>query len=144
MSTSWWLLAALAVALLGWWRAHTRIRRSNQRRFRRAMAGEAAADQLLEQAGFRVLDHQVTAHFPLWIDGEEVWVHDRCDRIVTRDGHLYVADVKTGRAADPTAPSTRRQLLEYLLVHRATGALVVDMDAGRVIEVDFGDLLDDG
>ena len=102
------------------------------------MRGEEAADKVLCAAGFTVLDHQVTVDFQMWIDGEEVWVHNRCDRVVERDGRIYVAEIKTGdRARDPTRPATRRQLLEYLLTHEADGVLLVDMDAREVIEVEF-------
>lgn len=136
------LVVALAVALVGWWRAHTRMRRGNARRHRAAMHGEDRADAVLEAYGFTVLEHQVTARFLLVIDGEEVWVDNRVDRLVERDGQLYVADVKTGdRARDPTTPATRRQLLEYLLVHEADGALVVDMEAEVVVEVGFDGLI---
>lgn len=136
------LVAALALALLGWWSASTRVRRGNQRRLARAQRGEDEADALLEEAGFRVLDEQVTARFAMTVDGEEVWVHDRCDRLVERDGRVYVADVKTGRAADPLSPATRRQLLEYLLVHEADGALIVDMEALEIVHVGFPGLLE--
>ena len=136
------LAIALVVALLGWWMAASRVRRANVRRLARAFEGEDGADRLLREAGYRVLDHQVTVRFAMRVDGEEVWVTNRCDRLVERDGAVYVADVKTGdRARDPLSPSTRRQLLEYLLAHEADGALVVDMDAGRVVEVGFPGLL---
>lgn len=137
------LALCLAVALLGWWSASTRTRRHNRRRQIRAQEGEDAADRLLRAHGFRVLDHQVTARFLMEVDGEEVWVHDRCDRIVEREGAVYVADVKTGRAADPLLPATRRQLLEYLLVHEADGALVVDMEEESIVHVGFPGLLEE-
>ncbi|MEZ4322934.1 MAG: PD-(D/E)XK nuclease family protein [Myxococcota bacterium] len=131
-------LVLLALAVLGWWRAHTRVRRNNTRRLKVAFAGEDAADAVLAAHGFEVLDHQVIVEFPMELDGAEVWVQNRADRVVQRDGRIYVADVKTGdRARDPTTPATRRQLLEYWLSHEADGILLVDMEAQTVTEVSF-------
>lgn len=131
------------MALLGWWFAWTRTRRGNTKRLKRAFQGEDDADALLREHGFVVLDEQVTTRFLMTIDDEAIEVLNRCDRIVERDGLVYVADVKTGdRARDPTHPATRRQLLEYLLVHEADGALLVDMEDRQVLEVAFPGLLD--
>jgi len=108
------------------------------RRQRIAYAGEDEADAVLRDHGYAILDQQVTVEFPMVLDGEEVWVHNRADRVVQRDGQIWVADVKTGdRARDPTHPATRRQLLEYWLSHEADGVLLVDMEDRTVIEVEF-------
>lgn len=138
------LVLALLFALFGWWRASHKVSRHNRRRGIVARDGEDRADALLAAEGYTVLDRQVTARFLLVVDDEEVWVDNRVDRLVERDGRMFVADVKTGdRARDPTRPATRRQLLEYLLTHEADGALVVDMDAEVVVEVVFAGLLDE-
>lgn len=132
------LVFGLVVALIGWWRAVGRVGRENRVRQIRATAGEGAADAVLAAHGYRVVDAQVTVRFVIRLDDDDVWVHNRCDRVVERDGRIYVADIKTGaRATDPTHPATRRQLLEYWLAHDADGVLLVDMDAGTVIEVAF-------
>ncbi len=129
---------------MGWWRAHTRVGRHNRARQTVAFAGEDAADAVLGRYGYRVLDAQVTVEFPLEIDGETVWVHNRADRVVEQDGRIYVADVKTGdRARDPTTPATRRQLLEYWLSHEADGVLLVDMETETVHVVAFPDFSTD-
>lgn len=132
------LALALLFAALGWWRATRRVGRENRARQVRAFAGESAAEALLAAHGFRIVDRQVTARFEMTVDGEPVVVTNRCDLLVERGGSTFVADVKTGvRATDPTHPATRRQLLEYALVHEADGVLLVDMEADRVVEVDF-------
>lgn len=132
------LAFGLLIALIGWWRAARRVGRENRTRQARASAGERDADALLAARGYTVLDAQVTVRFPMTLDGEEVWVHNRCDRVVRKGDRVLVADVKTGdRARDPTHPATRRQLLEYALSHEADGVLLVDMDAERVVEVGF-------
>jgi hypothetical protein len=145
----WWVAAALAlallVALLAWRRARGRVGRANLRRLAAAQRAEAGAERLVERLGYRVVDRQVTRRWAMRVDGVEVEVHCRADLLVARGGRLLVADVKTGDASpDPVLPATRRQLLEYLLAFGADGALVVDMVAGEVREVEFPGLLGGG
>jgi len=138
-----WLLAALCAAallaaLLGWWFAATRVRRHNMARQTVAQAGESAAERLLADEGFTVLDRQVTRRWAMHVDGEPHEVACRADLLVGRDGLRYVAEVKTGeRASDPRNPATRRQLLEYRLVFPVDGVLLVDMSDERVVHVEF-------
>ncbi len=75
------------------------------------------------------------------VDGRPVEAGLRADLLVERRGRVFVAEVKTGPAARPTAPDTRRQLLEYRIAFDCDGVLLVDMDAERVLRVDF-DLLE--
>lgn len=129
------------MAVVGWWRATTRVRRHNRVRQRVASAGERDADALLVAAGFELVDEQVIVEWPMEVDGEVCWVRNRCDKVVRRDALYYVAEVKTGDVApNPLHPATRRQLLEYLITHEADGVLLVDVPAGRVVEVRFPEL----
>lgn len=140
-----WLLALISLLLLlaviGWWRAATRLGRASRRRQRRARRGEGGAEALLAVHGFVVLEEQAEQRWQLWVGEEPRAVVSRADLLVERDGRLYVADVKTGsEAPDPALPATRRQLLEYLLAFQADGALVVDMEAGEIHPLDYGEL----
>lgn len=131
-------LALLGLALVGWSRAASRVRRRNLARQRVAAEGEAEAEQVLARAGFEVVDRQVTGRWALWIDGEPHEVHSRADLLVVRAGRRFVAEVKTGALApDPRHPATRRQLLEYRLAFPVHGVLLVDMESRRVHRVDF-------
>ncbi|MCB9672668.1 MAG: PD-(D/E)XK nuclease family protein [Alphaproteobacteria bacterium] len=135
----WWLpWLLLLLALLGWWWATGRVGRANRQRQRVASAGEATAEDLLAEAGFEVLDRQVTARWALLVDDEPVEVTCRADLVVEREGERFVAEVKTGAVApDPARPATRRQLLEYALVFDVTGVLLVDVPEGRIRRVAF-------
>lgn len=139
--TTWLLLAAIAallLALLGWWRASTRMSRANRARQVVARAGEVEAERLLSRQGFTILDRQQTAWWSLRVDGEPVEVWCRADLLVERAGVRFVAEVKTGaRAPDPTRPATRRQLLEYLHAFEVDGVLLVDVPAARVVRVEW-------
>jgi hypothetical protein len=110
--------------------------RQLRRRVDRARAGELAAVDLLERAGFRVLDEQVVARWTVSVDGAPREVQVRADLLVERGGRRFVAEVKTGVDA-PSSRETRRQLLEYACAFAAHGVLLVDVEAGRVEEVVF-------
>jgi hypothetical protein len=128
-----------------WRRAVQRTGRANRRRALVAQRAETEAERLLERLGYTLVDRQVTRRWPMRAGGREEEVWCRADLLATRRGRLYVADVKSGRAApDPFQPATRRQLLEYLLAFDADGALVVDMERREVYEVAFPGLLGHG
>lgn len=131
------LLAVIAaVCAVGWYRAHTRVRRRNQARQEVARVGEDEAERVLRAAGYRVVDRQVTGWFTLMVDEEAHELSCRADLLVERGGVRFVAEVKTGtRAPDPTHPATRRQLMEYLVAFPVGGVLLVDMEARRVRRV---------
>jgi hypothetical protein len=150
MDLSWLLVFALlllALALaLGWWWAARRWSRASRARVRRALDGEQDAESLLAALGYRVRDRQVRALGWMEIDGESVEFEVRADLLVEVAGDgpglprgaVLVAEVKTGaRATDPAHPATRRQLLEYQRVFQPDGLLLVDVEAGQVVEVAF-------
>lgn len=108
-----------------------------RRQARHAQWGERHAAKLLKAAGYRLLDAQATRSYPLFANGEAVEVELRADFLLERDGRLFVADAKTGGAAQVRSRATRRQLLEYLIAYEADAVLLVDADRERIIEVGF-------
>lgn len=134
------LLALLAV--VAWWWERGRGRRRSRRSNRVARLAEREAERLLGEHGYEVVERQARVSWMLAVDGDLRPVWSQVDLLVERGGRLYLADVKSGdEAPSPTAPSTRRQLLEYQLAFAVDGVLLVDMAARRVMQVDFGDLL---
>lgn len=108
------------------------------KRARRAGAGELAAEVLLEDEGYTVLERQVRCVWWIEVDGEEESVDLRADLLVERDGERFVVEVKTGvNAPDPAFPPTRRQLLEYSLAFAPYRVLLVDIEAEEIMEVHF-------
>lgn len=131
------LSVAVVVLAFLWWRALGRVGRANRRRQAIASQGEADAERVLAAAGYAVVARQVTGTFVMEVDGERVEVRCRADLVVEGRGR-FVAEVKTGdRAADPTHPATRRQLLEYALAFDVDGVLLVDMVERSVHAVSF-------
>jgi len=131
------LLVALAVVVgrrLGSWRRSLRARR----RGRRAVAGEGAAEALLERAGFRIVDRQARLAWQVDIDGTPTDIELRADLLAERDGRTFVAEVKTGaEAPSVSTAATRRQLLEYLVAYETDAVLLVDVENARIREVTF-------
>lgn len=108
-------------------------RRRRRARARRAFEGEDDSELLLAGAGFEILDRQVAGALTLWVDGEPTEFALRADFLVARDGHRFVAEVKTGERAPRLAYGpTRRQLLEYVIAYDVAGAVLVDADAGEL------------
>ncbi|WP_170294030.1 PD-(D/E)XK nuclease family protein [Heliomicrobium undosum] len=111
---------------LAWWRQ------------RAGRIGEQQAAKLLKREGYAVIKAQPPARMVMRVDGAPVNIHVRADYLVQRGGKTYVAEVKTGeRAPRPTNGDTRRQLLEYSLIYRADGVLLVDMAAQKIHRVEF-------
>ena len=136
------LVLFAAAAGVGAW-GGLRLRRAwAARRLRarmdRARRLEALAEPVLARAGYRVVATQVTARYPLVVDGARLAPEVRADCLVTRGGRTYVAEAKSGpRATVPTERATRRQLLEYALVYDVDGVLLVNPEAGTVTTVEF-------
>ena len=121
--------AALSRALRGW-----KVRR----RTRRALAREDDAEDILRAAGYTIEARHPAQPWTIQVDDEEVTLQLRVDYLVKRDNLLFIADAKYGHIATALRHGpTRRQLLEYLLAYNADGALLVDMTAERVFDVQF-------
>tara|TARA_R110002096_G_scaffold171490_9_gene344676 strand:- start:7441 stop:7995 length:555 start_codon:yes stop_codon:yes gene_type:complete len=140
----WRLLAALfGTALLvvlvlarkwGEWRRSVRAKR----RGARAVRGEEAAEALLQNAGYEILERQLGLTWEIECDGEPVEFLLRADLLVHRDGQDYIAEVKTGELAPSlTNASTRRQMLEYSIAFDSPVILLVDVERGQILEVYF-------
>lgn len=125
--------AAVAVGLRLWGR---RVRRW---RARRALVGERDAERLLAGLGFAIVERQPRRWWTIGVGGEPTQVELRADLLVRKWGRRYVAEVKTGElVARIEHAATRRQLLEYSVAYEVDGVLLVDMERGEVVGVDFG------
>jgi hypothetical protein len=134
-----WVVAAvaglLAIVLLlrAWWRGWRARARSA-----RAYAGEREAARLLRARGFQIVGAQVTAEYPVEVDGVIVICGIRADYVVQKRGARFVAEVKTGAFAPRIqTAATRRQLLEYEIAFGVDGVLLVDADRDTVHTVSF-------
>lgn len=109
-----------------------------KRRLSKARAGEIKAVDLVKRHGFNVVDLQKEESYTLFIDKKPHTISVRADMIVKKGTKTYVAEVKTGnKVTSPTHTQTRRQLLEYFIVYRPYGLLLVDMDKQKIRTVEY-------
>ena len=126
------LLAYLTLAIRRWWKA-----RALARRMGLAADGEALAERWLEARGHRILQRQASRRCTMHINGRVAEFDVRADLLVDIDGEEALVEVKTGDAADPRIPATRRQLREYCAVFGVDRVYVFDANAQRLHEVQF-------
>lgn len=146
-----WAVAVAALAAFGalsfaaalrWSRWRTSAQ--SRRRARRGFAGQAAAAKLLAGAGYTVLDANPRIDWVTVLGGQEQTVELRADYLVSRRGRHYIAEVKTGDAADFFGSSaTRRQILEYQLAFGVDGVLLVCPERRTVEPIAFPGLAGD-
>jgi Holliday junction resolvase-like predicted endonuclease len=132
------IIGLLFGALLSLWVGRAWRRARMRRRFRRARAGEIAAEKLLKKRGFRILDEQVRRRGHIFVNDERLDYEVRADLLVSRWWRTYVVEVKTGKSApNPKSSATRRQLREYAALYEADGVLLADMSAGELRKIRF-------
>lgn len=129
--------AALALWLAAWvrrWRGSARAKR----RAARATAGEQLAAEILERAGYQIVERQARTAWVPYIDGEPCELELRADYLVEIKGAVFVAEVKTGDDAISIATAaTRRQLLEYSIAFEVDGVLLVCPERNAIHRVEF-------
>jgi hypothetical protein len=138
-----WIAASLA-GLVGFeflrhWTTKTYSSLRHRWLARRALRGEAHAEDLLVDAGYRIVERQAEGKYLVQVDGRATRVVVRADLLVQdQAGRTLVAEVKTGREAPRIENSaTRRQLLEYRIAFDVTGVLLVDAETDAVHRVHF-------
>ncbi len=126
----------LGLVLATAWHRRNRSRRASSRAQSGLHAEEDAA-RLLEEHGYRILEHPYSLSAHILVNGERRESSLRADYLVVKKGIRFLVEVKsTARAADPTLPETRRQLLEYALA-TPHPVLLVDMDRQDILRVGF-------
>ncbi len=126
------LLAYLTLAVRRWWKARALAARMDL-----AAEGEALAERWLEARGHRIVARQASRRCTMHINGRVAEFDVRADLLVEIDGEEALVEVKTGDAADPRIPATRRQLREYCAVFGVDRVYVFDANAQRLHEVEF-------
>ena len=110
----------------------------------KAKRGEVKAVNLLEKNGYDVVDIQKEGSYTLVIDDKPRKATVKADMIVKKGNKIYVAEVKTGdKVTSPLYSDTRRQLLEYYLVYKPHGLILVDMEREKIRSVKYSFLQQD-
>lgn len=109
-----------------------------KKRMQIAKKGELKAIKFLEKNGYEVLDTQKQSQYIITVNDKSHRVTVKADAIVKKGNKIYIAEVKTGeKAPSPQLTATRRQLLEYYMVYKPDGILLVDMEKQIIKRVGY-------
>ena len=103
----------------------------------RAKLGESEAMKLLQQEGYHIIEEQARMPVKMMIGKERYESFIKADFIVEKNHKRYLAEVKTGKQANPRLPNVRRHLFEYQNLFETDGILFIDMNKYDIIEVSF-------
>lgn len=132
------LLIALTISLTLYLRRTLAARRLTTR-MRAAAAAELLAEHWLTARGHQILDRQLTHRSTIWINEVPTDFDTRADLLVQMGPDRVLVEVKTGEAADPRSPATRRQLREYAAVYGVSVLYLFDADRQQLHRIDFGE-----
>ncbi|WP_031514845.1 hypothetical protein [Desulfofalx alkaliphila] len=109
-----------------------------KRQSKTARRAERAAQNYLEDQGYTIVSAQQRVPILTKVDNRDYKNHVKADFIVKKGGYTYVVEVKTGKQVErPTSAEIRRQLLEYYLIYRTNGVLLLDMENKKIHTVQF-------
>lgn len=135
------LLLFVVGLLLGAWAIKFFLQQKKTRSLKkiseRAKIGESEAVKLLQKEGYRILEEQSRMPVEMYIGKERYESYIKADFIVEKNHKRYLAEVKTGKQANPRLPNVRRQLFEYQNLFETDGILFIDMNKYDIIEVSF-------
>jgi hypothetical protein len=130
----WVVIGAMTVAVFLRYLKRWKIKK----RIFKAKKSELKAVELLKKNGFEIIDLQKESYYILSIDDKPYKAAVKADMIVKKGNKTYVAEVKSGESSpSPRFIATRRQLLEYYLVYRPSGLLLVDMEREKIRKVEY-------
>ena len=131
------LLLLLGIAL-GSFLASQKLRRRMARNRRLGSKGEEIAMDLLERAGFEIVEVQPTSVALADVDGIRRSFELRADALVRKRGQDFLVEIKgTNASADLSNRATRRQLLEYATAYDVEACLLVNAERGTIQVVSF-------
>ncbi|KXG78154.1 hypothetical protein AN618_05460 [Fervidicola ferrireducens] len=138
------ILLIVTGIFLGIWCLKFYQKTTLRRRRKKARICEKKAIDLLKKYGFDILDVQKSASYFIFINGKPKEIKVRADVIVKKGRKVYVAEVKSGKTSPLlNVPATRRQLLEYYLVYKPAGLLLVDMEQEKIKTIEYSILKKD-
>lgn len=107
------------------------------RRFKRGAIAEKNAIKFLRHRGYKILAAQLEETITVYVDGEPKKSKVRADFLVRKGFKKYIVEVKSGQQGTVRLPNVRRQLLEYKLVYKPDGVLLLDMEHRNLQEIKF-------
>ncbi|WP_274964091.1 MULTISPECIES: hypothetical protein [Tepidanaerobacter] len=112
--------------------------RSLRKKMEKARKSEFKAIEFVESKGFEIVDLQSEREYILSVDGKPHKITVRADMIIKKGNKIYIAEVKSGKkVTSPKHSGTRRQLLEYFMVYRPHGLILIDMERKKIRTVEY-------
>lgn len=108
-----------------------------QKMLKRAKTAEKKAIVFLERAGYTILGIQLKETVTILVDDKAHESLVKADLLVRKGFKKYIVEVKTGQQTSPTLPNVRRQLLEYYLIYKPDGILLLDMEKEKLKKIGF-------
>ncbi|MGB9859766.1 MAG: hypothetical protein ACPLQP_07540 [Moorellaceae bacterium] len=137
-ATDLYLLGLLTGFFLALWYLRRHQARRMAARLKRARGAEREAINFLTEQGYQIIDLQRRVPVVMLVDGREYKGAVQADLVVRKGGKMYIVEVKSGRQGEePARATTRRQLLEYFLVYRPHGLLLLDMHTRKIHRISF-------
>jgi len=112
-------------------------RNKRKKWLRKAKKAEREALFFLERKGYQIVAQQLSKPIKIYLNGKAHESTIRADLLVRKGWKTYIVEVKSGQQGSGTLPNVRRQLLEYALVFRPSGMLLLDMEHARLKKVEF-------
>jgi Holliday junction resolvase len=112
--------------------------RNRRKRFERGTKLETDAEHFLKKQGFGIVDSQAIYYHNYLVNGEQRSNKLILDYIASKGGKRYIVEVKSGKSAiSLNDKNSRRQLLEYDLVIKNDGLILLDMENKILQHVKF-------
>jgi Holliday junction resolvase-like predicted endonuclease len=124
--------AYLALLIRRWWKARILLTRMQL-----ASEGEQSAERFLLAQGHTILERQALQRATMHINNRVAEFDVRADLIVQMGSDIALVEVKTGDAADPRHPATRRQLREYADLFDVDRLFLFDATSQKLHEIHF-------
>lgn len=105
-----------------------------------AASAEDLAERWLREQGYEILARQLPGQASLTVNGVAYPFDIRADLLVQMGPDRVIVEVKTGEAADPFLPLTRRQLREYAAVFGVERVFLFDASRRQLHEIRFPDV----
>lgn len=104
---------------------------------KKAKRAEVKAASILKEHGYTIKNYQKHKKIKITINGKTEERSVYADFIVKKNFKTYIVEVKTGKQTNAAAGLVRRQLLEYYIVFKVDGILLLDMENIKLNMVEF-------
>tara|TARA_E500000178_G_scaffold296661_1_gene302986 strand:- start:77 stop:517 length:441 start_codon:yes stop_codon:yes gene_type:complete len=104
---------------------------------RKGIRAEKIAIKILKNNGYKIIKQQPRIKGSLYENDKKILFFVRADLLVSKENTIYVAEVKSGKAASINEIATRRQLLEYSKIFNSNIIILIDTKQNKIKKIQF-------